>query len=90
MPDQKVPNDIGIPESGDESFASHQSLPELKSVVLSEAIDLFEGNEKEAREWMSRNRPFLRNMAPEDMLDSHENIHRLRCFIQQIQRGVLP
>ena len=90
MPDQTEPNNTGVPESGDESFSGQQSLSELKSVVWSEALDLFEGNEKEAREWMSRNRPFLGNVAPEDMLDSHENIHRLRCFIQQIQRGVLP
>jgi len=90
MPDQTEPNNTGVPESGDESFSGQQSLSELKSVVWSEVFDLFEGNEKKAREWMRRNRPFLGNMAPEDMLDSHENIHRLRCFIQQIQRGVLP
>ena len=90
MPDQTEPNNTGVPESGDVNFPGQQSISELKSVVWSEALDLFEGNEKEAREWMSRNRPFLGNMAPEDMLDSHENIHRLRCFIQQIQRGVLP
>lgn len=90
MPDQTEPNNAGVPESGDMNFPSQQSISELKSVVWSEALDLFEGNEKEAREWMSRNRPFLGNMAPNDMLDSQENIHRLRCFIQQIQRGVLP
>ncbi|KXS52841.1 MAG: Uncharacterized protein AWU57_2773 [Marinobacter sp. T13-3] len=90
MPGQKVPNDTGVPESCDVNFPGQQSLSELKSVVWSEVLDLFEGNEKEAREWMSRNRPFLGNMAPEYMLDSQENIHRLRCFIQQIQRGVLP
>lgn len=90
MPDQTEPNNTGVPESGDMNFPSQQSISELKSVVWSEALDLFEGNEKEAREWMSRNRPFLGNMAPNDMLDSQENIHRLRCFIQQIQRGVLP
>lgn len=90
MPDQTEPNNAGVPESGEVSFPGQQSLSELKSLVWSEALDLFEGDEKEAGEWMSRNRPFLGNMAPEDMLDSHENIHRLRCFIQQIQRGVLP
>lgn len=90
MPDQKVPNDAGIPGNGNKNFPNQQSLSELKSVVWSEALDLFEGNEKEAREWMARNRPFLGNIAPEDMLDSHENIHRLRGFIQQIQRGVVP
>ena len=90
MADQTEPNNTGLPESEDVNFPGQQSLSELKSVVWSEALDLFEGNEKEAREWMSRNRPFLGNMAPDDMLNSQENIHRLRSFIQQIQRGVFP
>ncbi len=90
MPDQKVPNNTGIPGNGDESPPGQKSLSELRDVVWREVLELFEGDEAGAGDWMTRSRPFLGDMAPEGMLDSHENIHRLRCFIQQIQRGVVP
>jgi uncharacterized protein (DUF2384 family) len=90
MPEQDGPNDAGIPGNDGESVSRHQSLSELKSAVWQEALDLFEGDEAEASDWMIRNRPFLGSVAPADMLDSHENIERLRCFIQQVQRGIVP
>lgn len=46
MPDQKVPNDTGVPESGGESFPGQQSLSELKNLVWREVLELFEGDEK--------------------------------------------
>lgn len=90
MPDQKVPNNTGITGNGDESRPGQQSLSEFRGVVWREVLELFEGDETGARDWMTRNRLFLGNVAPEDMLDSRESIDRLRCFIQQIQRGVVP
>ena len=65
-------------------------LSELKGLVWLEIVELFEGDEAEALNWMTRSRPFLGNVAPADMFGSRENIDRLRCFIQQIQRGVVP
>lgn len=86
--DSKPADDLagsaGLAES-DELVSS-----ELRGLVWQEVVELFEGDEAEARDWMTRYRPFLGNVAPEDMLDSRESIDRLRCFIQQIQRGVVP
>ncbi|MAB52967.1 MULTISPECIES: MbcA/ParS/Xre antitoxin family protein [unclassified Marinobacter] len=90
MPDESEPNGVEVPAYNSGSISRQLCLSELRSVVWHEVIDLFEGDEAEARDWMTRNRPFLGNVAPEEMLDSRESIDRLRCFIQQIQRGVFP
>jgi uncharacterized protein (DUF2384 family) len=86
--DSKPTDDL----AGTAGLADNQELvlSELKGLVWLEIVELFEGDEAEARNWMTRNRPVLGNVAPEDMLDSRENIDRLRCFIQQIQRGIIP
>ena len=65
-------------------------LSELKSAVWQEVLELFEGDEALARDWMVRPRPFLGNVAPECLLKTHEDVGRLRRFIQQIQLGIIP
>tara|TARA_B100000749_G_scaffold280595_1_gene277466 strand:+ start:3808 stop:4050 length:243 start_codon:yes stop_codon:yes gene_type:complete len=65
-------------------------LSELKDEVWLEVLELFEGDEGLAREWMGRTRLFLGNVSPESLLETPEDIGRLRRFIQQIQRGIIP
>lgn len=83
---------VDVAGAGTEGLAENDelALSELKDLVWQELVELFEDDEAEARKWMTRNRLFLGNVAPEDMLGSRENIYRLRCFIQQIQRGIVP
>ena len=83
---------VEVAGTGTAGFAENDelALSELKGLVWLEILELFEGDEAEARNWMTRIRPFLGNVAPADMFGSRENIDRLRCFIQQIQRGVVP
>tara|TARA_R100000322_G_scaffold42044_2_gene26479 strand:+ start:726 stop:1025 length:300 start_codon:yes stop_codon:yes gene_type:complete len=69
---------------------SEQSMEELQNRAWEEVLALFEGDETGARGWMKRNRPYLGNVTPEEMLDSAEGIRRLRQFVQQLERGVLP
>jgi len=65
-------------------------LSELKDEVWLEVFELFEGDEVLAREWMGRARPFLGNVSPESMLETPEDIGRLRRFIKQVQLGIVP
>lgn len=73
------------PSGGDD-----QELLQLKQVAWQEVLELFDGDEAVARDWMGRPRPFLGNVAPEHMLQTHEDILRLRRFVQQIQLGIVP
>lgn len=72
------------------SDSDKPELSELKSAVWQEVLELFEGDEALARDWMGRPRPFLGNVAPECLLETPEDIGRLRRFIQQIQLGIIP
>lgn len=65
-------------------------LEELKRRVWDEVVELFEGDEVSALDWMNRPRIPLGHNAPTEMLDGPEEVARLRQFIQQIQRGVVP
>lgn len=67
-----------------------ESMAELRRTVWEEVVELFEGDEAGARDWMTRPRMPLGHATPEEMLDRPEDIVRLRQFIQQIQRGVVP
>jgi uncharacterized protein (DUF2384 family) len=66
------------------------SVADLRQLVWKEVVDLFEGDEAGARDWMTRPRIPLGNATPAEMLDHPEDIARLRKFIQQIQRGIIP
>jgi uncharacterized protein (DUF2384 family) len=65
-------------------------MAELRRKVREEVLEPFEGDESGARDWMTRPRMPLGHATQEDMLDRPEDIVRLRQFIQQIQRGVVP
>lgn len=67
-----------------------QDLSELKDGVWQDVLELFEGDDALAREWMGRARPFLGNVSPESMLETPEDIGRLRRFIKQVQLGIVP
>ncbi len=67
-----------------------QSMEELRNSAWKEVVELFEGDEVTARDWMTRPRIPLGHATPEEMLASPEDIVRLRRFIQQIQRGIVP
>ena len=66
------------------------SVAELRQKVWQEVIDLFEGDEVCALDWMIRPRIPLGNASPVELLDHPDDIARLRQFIQQIQRGIVP
>jgi len=78
---------VGDRSASDES---ELSMADLRRKTWDEVVDLFEGNEASARDWMSRPRAPLGHVTPEEMLDRPEDITLLRQFIQQIQRGILP
>ena len=65
-------------------------LSQLKGEAWREVLELFEGDEALARDWMGRARPFLGNLSPESLLQTPEDIGRLRRFVQQIQLGIVP
>jgi hypothetical protein len=66
------------------------SVAELRRKVWDEVVELFDGDEIGALDWMTRPRIPLGHAAPSEMLDRPEDIVRLRQFIQQIQRGIVP
>lgn len=67
-----------------------QELLQLREAVWRDVLELFEGDEAVARDWMGRARPFLGNVAPECLLQTQEDIVRLRRFVRQIQLGIVP
>jgi hypothetical protein len=69
---------------------SELSMADLRRKTWDEIVQLFEGDEASARDWMTRTRIPLGHASPGEMLDSPQGIARLRQFIQQIQRGIVP
>ncbi|MBN7769830.1 MbcA/ParS/Xre antitoxin family protein [Marinobacter daepoensis] len=57
------------PSGGDD-----QELLQLKQVAWQEVLELFEGDETVARDWMRRPRPFWGNVAPVHLLQTHEDV----------------
>jgi len=72
------------------NWSAPMPAEDLRETVWREIADLFEGDEDSARDWMSRPRIPLGHATPAEMLGSPEDIARLRQFIQQIQRGIVP
>lgn len=66
------------------------SVEELRRRAWNEVVELFEGDEVSALDWMTRPRIPLGHVASAEMLNRPEDIARLRQVIQQIQRGIVP
>lgn len=66
------------------------SIEKLRRKVWDDVVELFEGDEVSALDWMTRPRIPLGHAAPLEMLDHPEDIARLRQLVQQIQRGIVP
>ena len=65
-------------------------VEDLRETVWREIVDLFEGDENSARDWMSRPRIPLGHASPAEMLGCPEDIGRLRRLTSESSEELFP
>jgi putative toxin-antitoxin system antitoxin component (TIGR02293 family) len=65
-------------------------INELKTLAHAEAVEMFEGDQRAAEQWLSLPARGLGNHTPDSLMGSKEGIAKVRTLIGQLERGVLP
>lgn len=64
------------------------NLSSLREIAIAEAVELFEGDQKAASQWLAKPARALGNKTPEDLLSSEEGVEQVRILIGRLEHGV--
>lgn len=66
-----------------------KDLNSLREIAITEAIELFEGDQEAAARWLSDPARALGNKRPNDMMSSEEGVQQVRTLIGRLEHGVI-
>lgn len=64
------------------------NLSRLREIAIAESVELFEGDQEAASQWLAKPARALGHKTPGDCLSSEEGIEQVRTLIGRLEHGV--